>query len=133
MDKCIPLSMQNHQTKRFLVFFFLLLFWSQAGCENLFTNENNVEALSATIQDDTLIIKNNLPFDVYFFAMKQETSYVIDWIPIESEENRVRAGAVRTFSTDVIFDFEKGKTAIAIFYNGNEYWNTLEIDQNPEL
>lgn len=125
--------MQNHQTKRFLVFFFLLLLWSQAGCENLFNNENKVEALSATIQDDAFIIKNNLPFDVYFFAVDLETSYVIDWIPVESEENRVMAGRVRTFSTDMIIGFESGKTAIATFWNGSEYWNTLEIDQNPEL
>jgi hypothetical protein len=133
MDNCIPLGMQNHQTKRFLVFFFLLLLWSQAGCENLFNNENNAEALSATIQADAFIIKNNLPFDVYFFAVDLETSYVIDWIPIESEENKVMAGRVRTFSTDVILSFEKGRPAIVYFWSGNDYGNTLEIDQNPEL
>lgn len=111
----------------------ILLISITSACESIFNNENNEEALSAIIQNDTFIIKNNLPFDVYFFAVDQETSYVIDWIPVESDANRVKAGSFRKFPTDVIVGYTQGKTAIAYFWNGREYWNTLIINQHPEL
>ncbi len=113
--------------------FAIFLFFITQGCESIFNNENNEEALTAIIQNDTFIIKNNLPFDVYFFAVDQETSYLIDWIPIESETNRIKAGSFRKFPTDVIVGYTQGKTAIAFFCNGREYWNTLIIDEHPEL
>ncbi len=102
------------------------------GCENLFFNENNEDPVIAIIQYDTFIIKNNLPFDIYFFAVDQELSYVIDWMPVESDENRIKAGTYRKYSTEAIMGYEEGKTAIAFFWDGNEYWNTLIIDEYPD-
>lgn len=87
----------------------ILLISITSACESIFNNENNEEALSAIIQNDTFIIKNNLPFDIYFFAVDQETSYVIDWIPVESDANRVKAVVFENFLPILLLVTPKGK------------------------
>jgi len=118
---------------RFLTKLILCVLLTGVGCEKIFLNENETPTVSAVVQNDEFIISNRLSFEIYFFAVDEETSHVIDWIPEESESNRVNADSFRNFSVDTIFEFREGKKAIAFIWNTSQsYWETIEIDQTPE-
>ncbi len=93
-----------------------------------FINENTPEVVSAVIEGDDLVIRNDNRFDVYFFAVDEETSFVIDWMPQNSEENKIQSKRTRVFSKDQIVGYQSNKTVIVFIWGNNQnYWKTIEI------
>jgi len=114
---------------KFRIFFFLPAILLLFQCDNLFMNENSTASISAVIEGDELVIRNSIHFDVYFFAVDQETSYLINWAPYESEENRIRANSTRVFSTDEIVGYDPEKMVIIFTWNNEQtYWEDIEIE-----
>lgn len=113
---------------RFKTVFVVLGCFLFAGCEDIFLNENSTANVSAVIESDELVIRNGLHFDVYYFAVDQETSYLIDWIPLEREENRIRPNETRVFSTDDIVGYDPDKNVLVFIWGNNqEYWDGVVI------
>ncbi len=113
---------------RLPAFSLIITFLFCVQCESIFLNENSLPEISAVIEGEDLVIKNNLHFDIYYFAVDQETSYLIDWAPIETEENRIRAKRARVFSTDDILSYDPEKTVVVFIWGNNRnYWNGVEI------
>lgn len=109
---------------------YILLILLGSQCENLFLNEYSTEEITAVIEGDELIIRNPNSFDVYYFAVDQETSFIIDWIPVNSSGNQIKARQTRVFDVDVIVGYQKDRNVtVSIWDESTNYWKHLVIDQ----
>ena len=90
----------------------LLLFFAQC---DVFENENTLEVVSAVIEEDELVIRNSLNFDIYYFAVAQSSLPYITWVPLVEEFNRVPDNAFKVVRVDSLFAYDEGEP-VAFFY-----------------
>lgn len=90
----------------------LLLFFAQC---DVFENENTLEVVSAVIEEDELVIRNSLNFDIYYFAVAQSSLPYITWFPLVEDFNRVPDNAFKVVQVDSLFAYDEGEP-VAFFY-----------------
>ena len=86
--------------KKLILFASLTMFVSSCS---VFENENDEPPVSAIIEGDELVIKNNLSIDVYYFAVSQASLPYIFWAPLVTEENEVEPGNYITLDTSQVY------------------------------
>ncbi|MBO6794111.1 MAG: hypothetical protein JJ895_09375 [Balneolaceae bacterium] len=82
---------------------------------SLFENEQNSRPVDALIHQESLVIKNNLPHSVYYFALDQASLPLILWAPFVSDENKVNAGSNTSIPIDQLLSINE-KGPIVVFY-----------------
>lgn len=72
------------------------------GC-SIFDNENDSPVVSAVIDGEELIIKNNLPYEIYYFAVDQASLPYIFWVPTVSDGNGISPGRYKALEASDIY------------------------------
>ncbi len=84
---------------------------------SLFENEQNTLPVDALIHQESLVIKNNLPHAVYYFAVAQASLPLILWAPIVLEENRINAGSIIRIPIEQVFSHNQLRPIIVFYWD----------------
>ncbi len=105
----------NHKVRKItFTVAFILIGVSFSNC-SIFSNENDPGNISAVIEEEDLVIRNDLPFDVYYFAVAQSSLPYITWAPLVEDFNRVPQNEFKVVKVDSLFAYDEGEP-VAFFY-----------------
>jgi uncharacterized pyridoxamine 5'-phosphate oxidase family protein len=99
--------------KHNLILTFIFMF-TLSSC-SVFDDEQSDDPVEAVVYDEQLVIRNNLPYDVYYFAVNKNSLALILWAPTVSEENRIEKNASISISLKEVYNDSPG-APIAVFY-----------------
>lgn len=78
---------------------------------------NSTEGVSGTWKNKKVMIENGSTSSIYYFAVEQGTSEVINWAPHSSNENKVESFSNLVLDENDIYGFENGKTVIIYYWS----------------
>ncbi len=104
---------------------FILAFIVTAAC-SIFDNENDLEPISAIVEDDEFLIRNNLNEDIYYFAVNENTLAVILWVPTVTDSNKVESETTQLLSTSDILGYSSDANHL-LFYWDEDISEVLSI------
>jgi hypothetical protein len=105
--------------KILLPLFIILSFLAFWGCSDS-VSDLNTKDVSLFIDSADLNIRNNFSHPIYYFAVESGVAAQINWAPISTEENRVKARGMKSLPLDSINAYDHGDEII--FY----YWSKKE-------
>lgn len=70
---------------------------------SLFINENEQPIISASVDNDELVIRNGTGIDIYYFAATQSSLPYIFWVPTVNEENGINPGKIATIDIELFY------------------------------
>ena len=114
--------------KRLLIVSFIIM-CAYSGC-SVFDDEQSDDPVEAVVYDEQLVIKNNLPYDVFFFAVDQNSLPFIFWAPTVGDENRIHTGSQTSISLSQLFPLQESGTIVIFYWDEevNEIFN-IEIEE----
>ena len=89
------------------------------SCDSFFENENNAEEVRAFISDEDLVIRNDLPIDIYYFAIDQASLPYVDWFPDVGDYNRIDSRSSIVKDVKELFSYKAGETVVVYYWDEN--------------
>ena len=93
----------------------LLLVAFGLGCSDLFKNENSFDGVSATIENEELVIVNNLDEPMYFLAADQNLLAAMLWAPRVTDGNEIQPGKVKTIPLSEVGGYTE-QSIVVVYY-----------------
>jgi len=97
--------------RQILPFLFLLLLIS---CTSV---SGNVDGVSGVWKNKKVMIENGTTSSIYYFAVEQGVSEVINWAPHSSEDNKVKRFSSLSLDNNDVYGFEEGKKVIIYYWS----------------
>jgi hypothetical protein len=93
----------------------LLLVAFGLGCSDLFKNENSFDGVSATIENEELVIVNNLDEPMYFLAADQNLLAAMLWAPRVTDGNEIQPGKAKTIPLSEVGGYTE-QSIVVVYY-----------------
>lgn len=91
--------------------------------------ENEQGELTGEFIGSDLEINNGHFESVYVFPVDEDVAAVIDWIPLSTEENEIKAGSARRIAKSDIMGFkEDGKVIVYYWFEPQEEIFNIVLD-----